>query len=361
MDIPNFAIGQRIDWLVDHARRHSEEFQRPEAQLVRSRYLAEHPTAIVVFKCMDGRINIPVATNSPHGTILSFRNLGGCFDLGWPHLGRELEKLMRGLANQGRPILVLVMYHYSKGDPHRGCDGFSYDTYIARTHMYEIKRQIEAVFDSDHFTVFPLVCGFETDEDSLVLHGSTGNVLDLSTLSSIEQKALSALLAQLYPDMPDLMRQDLLQLVMGNIAHITRTKQTSRELINEHREWMICIGRGFDWLHLPNQALIIGPYSPDLADPIRKAASIIDANMRAGHIPNDGFLLLTEETYQEIGSHRTYAELQSRFLSGFAASIIRSDFPSLAEKMQVRTAALNWQSRAMELIDGSGEHTSHVN
>lgn len=361
MDIHTIAIRQRIDWLVNYARRYAEEFQRPEAQLARSRYLAEHPTAIVVFTCMDGRINIPTATNAPDGIILPFRDLGGRFDLGWPYLGRVLEKLVRGLANQIRPTLVLVMYHYSKGDPHRGCDGFGYDTYVARAHMYGIKRQIEEVFSTGHSAVYPLVCGFETDEDTLVLHGSSGDVLDLSTISSTEQEPLRALLAQLYPDMPDLMRQDLLPLVMGNIAHIANIKRVSRELIIERCEWVICIGRGFDWLYMPHQALIIGPYSPDLADPIRKAAGIIEANMLAGHIPDDGFLLLAQETYQAIGANRTYAELKSRFLSEFAANIIRTDFPKLAEKMHVRTAVLNWQSRAMEMIDGSAEHTSEAN
>jgi len=358
VDIHTIAIRERIDWLVDCARHHSEEFQRPEAQLTRSRYLEEHPTAIVVFTCMDGRINIPVATNTPHGIILSFRNLDGRFDLGWPHLGRVLTKLMDGLASQRRPILVLIMYHYSKGNPCNSCDGFNYDTYSARTHMYGIKRQIEAVFSTGHCKVYPLVWGFETDEDTVVLHGSSGNVLDLSTISSTDQETLPALLAQLYSDMPDLMRQDLLTLVKGNIAHIASIKQASREPIIEHREWMICIGRAFDWLYMPNQALIIGPYSPDLADPIRKAAGIIDANMRAGNIPDDGFLLLAQETYQEIGANRAYAELKSRFLSRFAANIVRVDFPKLAEKMHVRTAVLNWQLRAMEMIDGSTEHTS---
>jgi hypothetical protein len=359
-DIRNTAIRQRIDWLFDCARRHSEEFQRPEAQLARSHYIEEHPTAIVVFTCMDGRVNITAATNTLDGIILPLRNLDGRFNLGWPHLGRVLEKLMRGLANQRRPILVLVIYHYSKGDPRRGCDGFSYDTYVARTHMYGIKRQIEAVFDTDHWTVFPLVCGFETDEDTLVLHGSSGDVLDLSTISSTDQEILPTLLTQLYPNMPDLMRQDLLPLVRGNIAHIASIKPASRNLVIEHREWMICIGRGFDWLHMPNQALIIGPYSPDLVDPIRKAAGIIDANMRAGHIPDDGFLLLAEETYQETGVNRTNAELKARFLSGFAANIIRIDFSKLAEKMHVHTTVLNRQSRAMEMIDGSGGYTSKV-
>jgi len=63
---------------------------------------------------------------------------------------------------------------------------------------------------------------------------------------------------------------------------------------------MICLGRGFDFLHTPNLALIIGPYSPDLADPLRKAAAIIEANMQAGRIPNDGFLLLVSRAVNGV-------------------------------------------------------------
>lgn len=142
------------------------------------------------------------------------------------------------------------------------------------------------------------------------------------------------------------------------LNHIAEIKQINRELNVEHREWMICIGRGFDWLHMPNLALIIGPYSPDLDDPIRKAASIIEANMRAGRIPDDGFLLLAMAPYREIGVDRARAELKSGFLSGFAADVIGSEFPKLAEKMHVRTAVLNWQSRTMQMIDCPATHTS---
>jgi hypothetical protein len=165
------------------------------------------------------------------------------------------------VAGQGRRTLALVTYHYSKGDSLRGCAGFNYDTDAARAHTFGIKQQIEAVFGTGHGTVYPVVCGFETDEDALVLHGHGGEILDLSTLSSADRDTLPALLARLYPDMPDQMRQDLLPLVRGNIAHVAEIKQANRELNIEHREWMICIGRGFDWLHMPNLALIIGPQS----------------------------------------------------------------------------------------------------
>jgi hypothetical protein len=114
---------------------------------------------------------------------------------------------------------------------------------------------------------------------------------------------------------------------------------------------MICLGRGFDFLHTPNLALIIGPYSPDLADPIRKAAGIIEHNMQAGRIPDDGFLLLASVPYDEIGVDRARAELKSRFLSTFAADVIRADHPALAARMAMRTAVLDWRSRRLELLN----------
>ena len=97
-DIHDLSIGQRIDWLVDYSRRHSQEFQSPESWLARRRYLAQHPTAITAFMCMDGRINIPVATNTPRGIIFPFRNLGGRFNLGWPHLGEVMTEHVQSMV-----------------------------------------------------------------------------------------------------------------------------------------------------------------------------------------------------------------------------------------------------------------------
>ena len=87
MSVHGKPIGERIEWLFEHARRHASEFSSPEAYVARVRCLAEHPTAIAVLKCMDGRFNISVATQTPPGIIQPFLNLGGIFDLGGPHLG----------------------------------------------------------------------------------------------------------------------------------------------------------------------------------------------------------------------------------------------------------------------------------
>lgn len=357
MDIHRKPIAERIDWLFDLADRHGAAFRSPETWLARERYQAEHPTAIAVLKCMDGRINIPVATRTPVGILMPFRNLGGMFDLGWPHLGEVLAHHVQRMVNEGRRVLFIITYHFSRGSKARCCAGFHHDTEAAFAHTCEIRRQIEHIFGTDHGTVYPLVCGFETDEDSLTLHGVNGERLDLAALGSADRKTLEPRLAALLPDMPAQMRADLLPLLNGNLEHIESVRELmgrgERSLDIEHREWMICLGRGFDFLHTPNLALIIGPYSPNLAEPIRQAAGIIEANMEAGRVPDDGFLLLASVPYDEIGVDRARAELKSRFLSRFAAEVIRAEFPHLAGRMATRTAVLDWRSRKLENIGRS--------
>ncbi len=352
MNIHGLPIEQRIDWLFDVARRHGEIFRSPEAWLARERYLAEHPTAIGVLKCMDGRINIAVATQTPSGILMPFRNLGGIFDLGWPHLGEVLAHHVQQTIGAGRRLLFLITYHWSRGDTRRGCAGFACDTQAAIAHTEEIRRQMEHIFG--HGTVYPLVCGFETDDEALILHGDNGAVLDLSLLAEDGISTLEPRLATLLPDLPGQMRHDLMPLLHGNLAHIneirTQAMRGERTLDIEHREWAICIGRGFDFLHVPNLALIIGPYSPDLADPVRKAASIISGNMAAGRIPDDGCLLLASVPYEEIGVDRARAELKSRFLARFASQVIHAEYPALAERMTVRTAVLDWRLRQLDPI-----------
>jgi len=341
-------IADRISWLFDLAQRYSAEFCSPESFLARERYLALHPTAIAVMKCMDGRINIPVATKTPPGIIQPFRNLGGMFDMGWPHLGEVLTHYVQRMIRSGRRVLILVTYHFSRGDVHRGCSGFGCDTEAAIAHTRQLRKQMETIFGAAHESVYPLICGFETDEDALLLHSSDGRILDLSTDITVD--ALGAELAQRLYDMPQEMQNDLLPLLIGNLAHIKQLRLERRTLAVEHREWMICLGRGFDFLHTPNLALIIGPYSPDLADPIRKAAAIIESNMAAGRIPPDGFLLLASVPYDEIGVDRARAAMKSNFFSMFAAEVIKREFPVLAGKMIRRTSVLDWNSRRIEAL-----------
>ena len=347
-------IQGRIEWLFDLAHRHGTAFRSPEAWLARERYVAEHPTAIAVLKCMDGRINLSVATQTPAGILMPFRNLGGMFNLGWPHLGEILTQHVHSMVQAGRRVLLLITYHWSKGDVHRGCAGFHYNREASMAHAWTIREQVSHLFGTAHQTVYPLVCGFETDDESLILHSPHGDTLDMAAMDTHPRASLAPLVAALLPDLPTPMRDDLIPLLEGNLAHIAETRAQSerreRELAIEHREWVICLGRGFDFLHTPNLALIVGPYSPDLAHPIKTAAHIIQSNMDHGRIPDDGFLLLTSVPYEAMGVERARAELKSRFMGQFAAEVIAQAYPRLAERMHRRTAVLDWQARRLELI-----------
>jgi hypothetical protein len=350
----NAPIGERIEWLFGLAERHGAAFRSPEAWLARQRYLAEHPTAIAALKCMDGRINLSVATQTPAGILMPFRNLGGMFNLGWPHLGEILTHHVQSMIQAGRRVLLLITYHWSRGDVKRGCAGFHYNRQASMEHAWAIRDQVSHLFGHAHQTVYPLVCGFETDQEALLLHSPEGAVMDMAGFDPADTHALAPQLASLLPDLPAPMQADLLPLLKGNIAHVAeiraQSERQSRELAIEHQEWVICLGRGFDFLHTPNLALIVGPYSPDLAHPIRTAAHIIQSNMDRGRIPDDGFLLLASVPYESMGVERARAELKSRFMEQFASDVIREAYPRLAERMHRRAAVLDWQARRLELI-----------
>lgn len=343
-------VQQRIGWLLARAEQHSQQYSAPEAVLERERYRASHPTALAALKCMDGRLNLAYATGTPIGLIQPFRNLGGRFDLGWPHLGEVLSSWVLRQVRDGRRVLLLLNYHYSRGSRERGCAGFGYDTEAAHAHVRALRGQIEQVFGSGHGTVYPLVCGFETDEDALCLHAPSGEVLDLARLDERDQDALPHKLAALFADMPEQVRHDLLPLLRGNLAHVRAIRANQRPPEVEHREWVLCVGRGFDVLHMPNHALIVGPYSPRLDQSIDTAASIIESNMRAGRIPDDGFLLLASVPFEEQGPDRARAELKARFLCGFSHDLISERQPWLAARMHARTAVLDWSRRRLQLL-----------
>ncbi|MFA6992704.1 MAG: hypothetical protein WC269_05530 [Candidatus Gracilibacteria bacterium] len=352
-DIYNMSIQERIDWLINLSKRHSEIYCTPEAYLARKRYKAKHPTMLIVLKCMDGRIHIPYATKTPLGIIQPIRNFGGMFDLGWPYLGEVLYNTVNQAIESSERVLLLITYHFSKSDKLRGCAGFGYDCEKAKKHVFETKKQVEYIFGHDHQTVYPLICGFETDEDAMVLHGANNEILNLADHKELSEEFWANELRTVYPDMPSRIIQDLVPLVIGNIEHVSDVRALHRnlDLDTVHREWIICVGRGFDFLHIPNMALIIGPYSPDLSGPIASAAGIIKSNMKKGMIPKDGFLLLASAPYSEIGVDRARAELKSNFLGQYASDVITKEHPDLRELMIKKTAVLNWHTRNLEITD----------
>lgn len=344
-------IGQLRTWLVAHNRAQSALFCSPDTKGLRMQHRAVHPSEIIAFKCMDGRLNLPLVTDIPLGIIQPMRGLGGMFDLGWPYLGEVVTDWVRYAMGKGRDCLILVTYHWSRGEAHRGCRGFNYDVEEARAYTARFASQVERMYGTRHATVYPVRIGVETDEDALVFHGIDGKTLDLSQAGFSTEGDLRMALAELYPDMKPRMLEDLLPLAVGNVRHIREIRQSQRPIMDiEHRERIIGVGRGFDWMHLLNLAFLVGPFDLDLAKPIRTAATLIATNLREGRVRDDGIVLLTSAPFrEEAGYDVARATEKVRMLSGFARGIIEEAVPELKGRIEMLTGIVNVHTR--ELVE----------
>lgn len=337
------------DYLLDLNARHSRAFI--DLAMERRRYRGEHPTEIAALKCMDGRLHLPVMTRTAVGIIQPFRNLGGKFDLGWPFFQATLDQWAQYSISRGRHCLIFVTYHFARGDIHRGCRGFNYDTNAARDTAIKLKNQFERIYGKG--AVVPIVCGIETDLDALILHGEDGRVIDLAEvkegLSGLE---LESMLRSLYPSMPERIFKDIIPLVEGNIKHSRMIRASNRPIEDaEHKEWVLGVGRGFDWLHAINTAFIVGPFDPNLFDAIATAAVLLKGNIDDGRVTPSGIVLMTSAAYRQIGPEYELAKEKARFLSKFALDVIKAKVPDLVPHLNILTGCTDLNTRKFEVLE----------
>lgn len=346
--------GQLISFLRQHNQTMSQEFCSPDAALWRRKYRQEHPTEIAALKCMDGRLNLALMTKTPPGIIQPFRNIGGIFDLGWPYFGALMREWVDYSISRSRLCLVFITYHFAKGDTHRGCKGHSYDTAAAQQAASRLLQQFETVFGNKHSVVYPILVGIETDDDALVIHGRNGERLNLAELANPSPDDLRARLQAFFPEMQTQIVDDLLPLLQGNLEHIAAVRATNRPVTDvEHREQILAVGRGFDWLHVPNKALIVGPYSYDVAAPIATAGKVLLENLQQNRIPKDeGVVLLASAVYRDAaGPERLLAAEKAKSLAALATTTIEREVPELTDYLKTLVGTTNINTRLFNAIE----------
>lgn len=335
-------------FLLNHNKKQSTLFCSPDAALSRHQYRSKHPTSIAAMKCMDGRLNLSIMTDTPPGIIQPFRNIGGIFDLGWPYFGELIHEWVKNAINKGSDCLIMVTYHWSKSSRSRGCKGFDYNVQTAIEYTKNLKSQVEQVFGKNHHTVYPIQVGIETDQDALTLHGKNGKTMNLADHIGGTKEELHLYLQKLYPDMKQQILEDFIPVLMGNLQHIAAIQKSKRPIEQaEHKEQILAIGRGFDWLHLPNKALIIGPYSYNLAEPIITAAHLLMDNLTKGRIPkNNGIVLMSSAAYRdEAGPERFRAIEKAQSLAHFSLETIRMHIPQLLPHIRPLIGIVNLNTR----------------
>jgi hypothetical protein len=357
--IAKLSIQERLDWLAERNSSFVKEFNDPGMANARALYCSQHPTQIMAFKCMDGRIHIPVMANMPLGTIRPMRSLGGYFDLGWPYLGELVRNWINLNLRNGHSSLVLITYHYSEGDHHRGCAGFDYDQQASCSFTNSFLEQFAEIFGRND-AVYPLIMGIETDSEAFIFHNGEHR-LDLREMLDSSQTEVRQALQQLLPTLRQQMLEDLLPLALGNIEHIKQIKLSNRPVVeSEHLEWMVGLGRGFDWLHEPNVALIIGPYNPDMSGPLNKAFGLIQKNLREGKFNGDGFVMLSSGLYNDpisagyqqaaLETAKRLAREKALFFQDFADRVVKKNFPELASIIHHLPVIVDYHTRQMEPV-----------
>lgn len=351
--------GDIVKFILERNESQSAAFTSPDAQLRRRLYRAEHPTEILVLKCMDGRLNISLYTETPPGILQPFRNIGGKFDLGWPFFQELIRDGVNFPIAKGREVLVMSSYHFSKGDHHRGCAGFGYDTNAAQAHAFELREQFNRAVGnvgSKGPAAYALTIGIETDEEALIFHGNGGKELNVATLdAAINREDIRILLDELYPDMSNRMLMDIIPLVEGNIRHVTKVRDSEKAPVDfEHREQVIAVGRGFDWLHLPNTALIVGPYSLAWPENVRVAGSIVQGNFAEGRIPKEpGVLLLIAALHRsEEGAFGAALKKEKvRYMLDQSMRALQEGVPELVPHIHTLAGVVSADTRKLDLLD----------
>lgn len=333
--------------LIAINKNYCQEFRR-QAQMLNA-YALKHPTTIMVFKCMDGRILFSSFTETPLGYLRNFRNLGGQFNMGWKGLKEALTNTVQKNHDEGRGCLAIITYHYSKGDPKRGCAGYKYNVKASMDGAMQFKKQIKDAYRELPYHIFPIVVGIETDEESLKFHNGNGSFLDLATIDpGITDDEMFNRLIDLYDYIPGNALADLNPLLMGNVRHTNKVKSSERPIAEmEHGEWLVGAGgaSAYEWLHVPNTALLVGQYNPNIERPIAEALHVIRDSWK----PGKKFLYMSAASYGG-NNHAQLVMPEVRYYSRMIKETAEKFYPELLPDMYPVRALVDSYTQQLKIV-----------
>jgi hypothetical protein len=251
-------------------------------------------------------------THLPNGVITPYRNIAGKFDLGWPKLRESIINHMQEATTRGHRVIALCTYHFSDGCHERGCRGMNFDTDAARESAEHLANQYRLVFEGGtRAAVFPIVVGIETDREGFVIHGHQSTLpltnqsivfpvgrQDLRTwdfaCETVDEDALRRAVYEMFRGVDSQLVEDLLPVLSGNAKHVFLRQQHHVPIVSlDHQETVIAVGVGFDWLHVPNRALVVGPFDDTWSSAVATAANVVANNVHTEVVTlSDGIVLI---------------------------------------------------------------------
>lgn len=356
MDVPQIRFVDpdlfptKVDYVnaVLLAQREQYQAQKP----LRDAYRNEHSTSTSVSSCMDSRCEFSNLTNTPDGLVQQWRNIGGKFEFGWSYFGSKFNRWVKyGQAHQ-KDSLFIATYHFSEGSKERGCRGFKNNKERALRSAEHLRRESKRLAKTKSFSAF--TWGIETDTDALILHGEGDQVVnlarDISTHASDSE--VYDLLNNLYPSAPERVKYDVAPFIRRNLQHIAEIKSSLRPIENaDHKEWMLVVGHGFHF-HLPNTALIVGPWDPDMSGAITTAAKLLRDNVEAGRINlKNGLLLVSCWPCGHCKKQQHLAKKRVLYHQELTHKITTKKFPEIADHLEELALVTTFDTREPMVIN----------
>ncbi len=355
---------------IDRISKMSDEAERlyHETEGDRRYFDTRYNIGVMAIKCMDGRADFTEATGAPFAWVYPVRTIGGKIDIGWPAFKPHFERRVRMAGERKRSLLLPITYHFSALGKDFSCKGYDYDTVKAIAGQTAVRDQFDRVtrtlfIEGGIRQVYTILVGINTDDRSIILHGSKGEVIETNTLiKSTEQECeqlLASLLPKLYPEMPLGMIQFLKDRMIYNRSLVMqkRTEKVSNESL-DHNEWILAVGNRFDYIRTWNSAIKIKSWDPNFIKTCVSGAHIIFENIEEGRVnKKDGVVLLVNESFDRDTEHYDdwrAAEESARWMYREVSEAIISEFPTLREYMHPLVGIVSTERR-LHRLDVNGD------
>jgi len=248
---------------------------------IRNKWLASHLLEPIIDGCVDGRNNdlgpaFGEFAGVPLGVITVNRTAGAKGIAGSFGTCRLERDRVHGLTKKDRIALRILLAHYSATNPQTAsCAAWNHDTAAAVASVRNSADVLNWCFGGQAIAIHGLM---NTDDDSVVIYGPAG---ELDTRQLADADATTEAIAErletvfpanrlpasgLYKQYRPIFYREFGELLHFNTLYVKHVLQTKRplEMIDNHQELAICVGRHFDWIVKYNSVFLISEANRDL-------------------------------------------------------------------------------------------------
>ena len=319
---------------------------------IRSGQYIRGPVRLGALRCSDGRMRtFNRAIGVKPGQLFDMRAVGAKKSfLSYAFPDRLADWLRRG----GEHHVMFLTYHFDCIESKLGCKGHGFDTDAAIIAQIELAQDILDGFDEK---IRPLVVGFDTRLEELVLHGHNSSI---RTRELGDQTMATRILRELWPNLSVCIINELVPLFLHNSARVGKNVQNGwHERQSDHQEVGMVIGRRIGWIVDEEDALQTVMIEDTTIHPNSEIAlgiELLNNNLIEGRIPREkGAFVFVCIPYLEREHRKASSMVTARRWTELTRCLVRKNAPQIEKKLTYITAVICEETRELTILEGSSE------